>query len=330
MRGPCCGWEPPMISKRQRRAESSKRRKTGTGCRARVPGRVAGALGAGLMLAGGALWLQACSNVASSEGLRIDLEMIQGHSVEQTEIEPLYSAQLASEDATATESQGYAFTLSQARVVISALELFSCQGQRASAVPAPGSHPDRPWLQQWTDAVWGLPRALAHEDASPLALVVPHVVELLAPAGEAQSLGSIAPPPGEYCGMHVRVAAADEDAVKLGAPDAETSTEDMVGVALDIEGQWRHAADPEAEGTPFRLRGTAEVATTTWFADNATVALNLEQQTGRLQVRLYYERMFVDVDPQQQSEQEQLEKVLRNLLFGVQLVPCTVDAESGC
>lgn len=67
-------------------------------------------------------------------------------------------------------------------------------------------------------------RAHAHTTGTPTVLGTPHVVPLQGTPVTA-TLGVLKPPPGDYCGLAVRLAPADTDAVRLGgAPDLTGKT----------------------------------------------------------------------------------------------------------
>jgi hypothetical protein len=65
--------------------------------------------------------------------------------------------------------------------------------------------------------------AHAHTTGSPVLLGTPHVVPLHGAPVKA-TLGVLKPPPGDYCGLAVRIAPADEDAVRLGGAPELTGT----------------------------------------------------------------------------------------------------------
>ena len=65
--------------------------------------------------------------------------------------------------------------------------------------------------------------AHAHTTGSPVLLGTPHVVPLHGAPVKA-TLGVLKPPPGDYCGLAVRIAPADEDAVRLGDAPELTGT----------------------------------------------------------------------------------------------------------
>ena len=73
-----------------------------------------------------------------------------------------------------------------------------------------------------------LPSAMAHVETSPTLLGVPVVMTV---AGEQAHtrVGSLQPPPGEYCGIRLNVGPADEDAVGL-------PSDDLIGRSIFVNG----------------------------------------------------------------------------------------------
>jgi hypothetical protein len=81
-------------------------------------------------------------------------------------------------------------------VVVSEVELLPCQPGIAER------------LQQFL-----IPQAFAHTSSSPTLLGTPHVLDVR--ALQSVVIGTLEPPPGEYCGLRVFISAADDDAVGL-------------------------------------------------------------------------------------------------------------------
>ncbi len=77
--------------------------------------------------------------------------------------------------------------------------------------------------------------AHAHSMSSPVQLGIPVVESLLAPAGERIHVGTMEPPPGDYCGLRYAAFAADHDAA--GLPEDVS----MEGKTLYLEGLFEPA-----------------------------------------------------------------------------------------
>lgn len=84
-----------------------------------------------------------------------------------------------------------------------------------------------------------LPQAHAHVPSSATRQGTPYVEDLLSPPGAARMVGGIAPPPGDYCELHVILTPADDDAINLTSVLPE-EIEDHTAMA---RGSWRSAPD---------------------------------------------------------------------------------------
>ncbi|TXD35376.1 hypothetical protein FRC98_16300 [Lujinxingia vulgaris] len=91
-----------------------------------------------------------------------------------------------------------------------------------------------------------LPTAHAHVPSSATRQGTPYVEDLLGPARATRMVGGIAPPPGDYCEMHVLLTPADDDIINLtGVPTSE-----LDGLTALVDGRWRPS--PEEPWQEFR------------------------------------------------------------------------------
>lgn len=149
-----------------------------------------------------------------------------------------------------TTDQGYAVRLTRLDLSFSGFELRACPGARA---PARRGRAGVAW---------------AHSASTVTRLGDSVVWSPLSPGSVA--VGSLAPPPGNYCSLGLDLAAADSDA--LGLPDAA-----MVGLSIRMEGTYK--APSAAAETAF----SASVK----MADSVSPALSLAlAEGGREQAQL--------------------------------------------
>lgn len=104
--------------------------------------------------------------------------------------------------------------------------------------------------------------AWAHSAGSPTRLGDSFVLSLGPAASGRKALGTMAPPPGRYCGLALDLQAADADAREL--PDGS-----MVGLSLRIEGFFRApgASDEVAFSASTRAAASATAALALELAD---------------------------------------------------------------
>lgn len=84
-----------------------------------------------------------------------------------------------------------------------------------------------------------LPLAHAHVPSSATRQGTPYVEDLLRPAGAARMVGGIAPPPGDYCELHVLLTPADDDAINLSS----VAPEEIEHHTAMARGHWRPGPD---------------------------------------------------------------------------------------
>lgn len=100
---------------------------------------------------------------------------------------------------------GYGVVLQKAYVTVERLEIVPCEGSFAS-------------LQRIWERLSPVSVARAHAPKTPMRMVVPHVLDLLAADRARLSMPRLRPPPGRYCAVDVVFDAPDEDA--LGLPQS--------------------------------------------------------------------------------------------------------------
>lgn len=166
-----------------------------------------------------------------------------------------------------TTDLGYQVTLTRVDIAFAGVELTPCAGARRVAR---------------TGVAW------AHSAASATRLGESFVVGL---DGAVIALGTLGPPPGNYCGLTASLTPADDDA--LGLPDAA-----MKGLSLRLEGTYRQGDQP-----------AAPLAVTATLAADAKTALGLTLGDGgvsatTLTVRLGASGWLDGVDLSQASGDE--------------------------
>ncbi len=85
-----------------------------------------------------------------------------------------------------------------------------------------------------------IPSAHAHVPSSATRFGTPWVEDLLGPPGSARMAGGIAPPPGDYCELHIVLVPADDDAINL----TTTPPDEIEDHTVLISGQWRDQDQP--------------------------------------------------------------------------------------
>lgn len=244
-----------------------------------------------LLLGSVASW--ACSATSSEAGLQASVQLVKAYATPQgTEQGSVYFA---------GASEVGSFDLTRAHVVLSALELVRCDDASVAS-----------W-QTWGRWLTSVPRARAHESANPLAWVQPLVVDLLATAGPSL-VGVIEPPPGVYCGLQVRLAAADSDAAGL------SGNEDMVGYSLWLEGTYRPQGGGAAQ--PVHIAGADEMQATVRFEDNLELTLDEAHRLSRVQLSVDASGLLLGVDPNDGAAVLWGRRVLQSLLDGLRVRLC--------
>lgn len=155
-------------------------------------------------------------------------------------------------------------------------------------------------------------RAYAHSVSTPLHLGIPHVIDAARTSTTHRSIGTLYPPPGEYCGLDLAFGPADEDAVGL---DAQTSAS-AVGRTMVMQGlDWL-----EGQPKPLLLETKERIVAHVDFRDEAGLPQQLSLSSGRRDAEVVYR-----LEPSQWIEglagvtddRRRAELVLRNLVASV-------------
>lgn len=196
-----------------------------------------------------------------------------------------------------TNSSGFEVTLTQAYLVVSAVELLPLSAPNR---PAPG----------FGGLDWILPAAHAHGIGSDTRLADPTVIDLLAPDAVGRVLGELQPPHGYYTAARVTLAPADDDAAFL--PDDF----DMVGHTVRLVGTMIQAPDTLGFGYVFDLADSLEVLFTPANGGPRTFG---HDRTTPLPLATIYDTWFQGVNPRTMSFVEREARIQLNILtsFGV-------------
>lgn len=130
-----------------------------------------------------------------------------------------------------------------------------------------------------------VPAAQAHTVATPTSTGVPIVVNLLAADNVTVDLGRTSPPTGDYCGLTISLAAADDDAENLPTGAGEP---DMIGKSLYLEGT--------QNGTPFTFSISAALIERKLLF-NAPMTLTAANRHAAATIAIHYDTWFQGVDP---------------------------------
>ncbi len=136
---------------------------------------------------------------------------------------------------TFSNDLGYEVVLSRGYLAVGSVELYECEA--ASVLPT-------------LELPLGVKSALAHSVSSPTRLGEPGVISLTGTADDAFALGTLEPPPGDYCALRVGLAVADSDASHL------PSDTNLVGLTLYVAGTYQKGAD---QPVPFEASTDVEV-----------------------------------------------------------------------
>jgi hypothetical protein len=185
--------------------------------------------------------------------------------------------------------QGYTVTLDRAYLNLGAVEIHGCEKTGADA------------LRRW----FGPKLAFAHTLSSPTRIGEPVVLSLLADDATPTDIGTLLPPPGDYCVTHVEFQPADGDA--RGLP----SDIDIVGATLDVAGAWSNA---DHSGQEFALRTSSRSEREL----ERCFGLSRDERRRTLGLRAIVEHAFDGVDFAEQTESEQARTVLSNIAQGLE------------
>lgn len=188
--------------------------------------------------------------------------------------------------------RGDRITLSRAYLTVNSVEIIACPTQSAWR-----------WLRQLSP----VGTAYAHTESNPKRLGTPYVSSLERPDGDPLELGTLHPPPAEYCRVHVVLGPADADAV--GDPSAVG----MEGKTLLLEGFFTPASGGSPQ--PFTLESGA-VAN----AELRLEALRLSEESPESHqlITLAYDRWLDGLSP---LAPEAAAQVLRNAAASAAIAP---------
>lgn len=147
--------------------------------------------------------------------------------------------------------------------------------------------------------------AMAHTETTPTQLGIPNVVNLLAADQTELELGTIQPPPGEYCGVTVELLKADADAHRL------PTDVNMVNRVLYLEGQYLPLGRTQA--IPFTI-DLAKTPLSRQLRLATPLMLSPDHRTARLVVHLYYDRWFDALNWSALEEDAQQDLLLNNII----------------
>ncbi|HZH13209.1 MAG TPA: hypothetical protein VE057_02490 [Archangium sp.] len=229
------------------------------------------------------LLLALCACGTREEGIRLHLGL---------DFRPTSPALAEGATRQFTNGQGDRITLDRAHVTLSSVEIIPCQTSSA-----------RRWLRMLSP----IGTAEAHEANTPRRLGTPHVSGLARPDGEPWVLGTLQPPPGNYCRVRLVFAPADADAEGL------TPGVDMEGRTLLLEGRVLPASGgPER---PFRLESASLINAEVWLEGLSLAPDALEASRT---LHLAYDRWLDGVDPVSPGAAEQM---LRNVAGSATIGP---------
>ncbi len=199
---------------------------------------------------------------AREEGIRLHLGLA---------LQPTGTVQAEGGSRGFTNDRGERIRLTRAHVTLNSVEIFPC--------PEAGA-----W--RWLRELSPIGTAYAHSASSPRQLGTPHVSSLEPPDGEALELGTLRPPPGRYCRVHLVFGPADEDAVDLPADGA------MEGRTLLLEGEVLDASGETSR--PFRLESSG-IANAELSLEGLT--LSAEELESEQMISLAYDHWLDGVSP---------------------------------
>lgn len=237
----------------------------------------------------GGVLLLAMQCTGSTDGMQIDL---------------LFSAATEADPApvAAVDEAGVGFTLTSAYLVVTELQLLSCAAPAASL-----------------RALLGPSIAHAHGVGSATVMAAPQVLDLLGGSREPLAWVTMAPPPGDYCGVRLAVGPADADAEGLPV------SPDMRGNSLYLAGEIAPGSGRPA--IPFELH-TDLSRDVTIDLDGASTggALRLSSSGDQAALRVVFapESLFERTDLSQDTDDVLTFMAIDNLLHTV--VARTVSA----
>jgi hypothetical protein len=209
---------------------------------------------------------------------------------------PANAATVTASDKTFAHTSG-TITLTKAYLVISSATIETdCSAMSFSAA-----------LDGVLDIV--VPPAHAHTSATPTSTGVPHVINVMGEDGALNSIGTLSPPTGDYCGVDIDLLAADIDA------ENRPEDVDMVGKTLHIEGTYSLTAG-----------GGGVVSISTGFSLinrelslSALMMISDNNRNGSVDIAINYDTWFdmVDLDLLENGSSDQMDDELDQVLLNV-------------
>lgn len=259
----------------------------------------------GLML--GALACAACAVVSHEEGIGLEISLTHqvGREPEWENVSYAHGAERG-----LLTDRGYGVTLERALIVIGELRLMACDESSAASAPR---RDGGVWALLSTALSPGI--AHAHGDSSPFVHATPVVFDLMDTDRNVRLLASMAPPPGRYCSMRLRVSAADEDAQGIGdAPD-------MVDRSVLVSG--RYARSTERRDEHFEIATALDDVMDVAFPE--PLELSEAEPFGHLLFELSYGAILNGVELSEPVEPLDELQVIRNLLTPISARVCSPD-----
>lgn len=166
--------------------------------------------------------LCACGTSEQSAGMQLELALTHHYGPDDAGDYPAGNAADTPRDFTTAD--GIPVRLTRGYLTVYSVELVACATQTA--------------------------RGPAHDISSPTKLAIPHVLRLMRADDEPLSVGTLEPPPGDYCTARLVLEPADGDAREL------PEDVDMVGKTVHLEGTFQ---DSLGETSPFLLQSNGVV-----------------------------------------------------------------------
>lgn len=155
-----------------------------------------------------------------------------------------------------------------------------------------------PWLD------WFIGSAQAHAVSNEFTLGVPHVINLNATEAEPVTLGTIAPPVNDYCGITAELLKADSDTLNLPV------TPDMVGLSFYIQGEY--LSDNATDWISFEISsGKSLLPAQRLLA--LPIQLSAASLSDSVTLLIPYHRWFDAVDFSQINSSAQIDMILTNI-----------------
>jgi hypothetical protein len=227
---------------------------------------------------------------SSEEGIKVTFAAIHQQTPDATLQVPVVPAGVPR---TFLNSEGVRITLTKAYLVMWRIQLESdCTSQLFTQL----------WHSLFTSL---LPPVMAHTETTPTQLGVPNVIDFLTADSTELELGSINPPPGNYCGMTVELLKADADTQRL--PTAIN----MVNRVLYLEGQYLPVGS--SQPVPFTIN-LAKTPLPRHLRLVTPLTLSSDHRTARLVTSIHYDRWFDALNLAALEEATQQDWLLNNIV----------------